>query len=109
DARRLEPDDGDRLHALGAALEREARHRRGRLDARARRRDLRRGAEGRARGAGPAGAALDRDPALVRRLRPGRGAAAPRGDSQLTADPRSRRVAVVADSLLEALLDELRA
>jgi hypothetical protein len=46
---------------------------------------------------------------LVRGLRPRRGAAAPRSDPPLNADPRSRRVAVVADSLLEPLLDELAA
>ena len=67
DRRRLEPDDGRRLHAVGAALGRAAEHRRGRLDARPRRRHLHRGAEGRARGARAAAAALDRDPALVRR------------------------------------------
>src|SRR6266404_2089866 len=106
DRRRLESDHGRRLHPVGAALVGQAGCDGGRLDARARRRHLHRGAEGRAGGTRTAGAALDRDQALVRRLRPGRGAAPPRGAARMT-DPRARRIAVVADSLFERLLDEL--
>jgi hypothetical protein len=48
-----------------------------------------------------------RHPPLVPRLRPRRGARAPGGAAALSADPRSRRIALVADSLLDTLLDEL--
>jgi hypothetical protein len=52
--------------------------------------------------------ARHRHPPLVPRLRPRRGAGAPGGAAALSTDPRSRRIALVADSLLDALLDELR-
>jgi hypothetical protein len=51
-----------------------------------------RGAEGGAGATRPTRPAVDRDQALVRRLRPGRGTATARGNPQLSDDPRGRGV-----------------
>src|SRR6185295_2700013 len=95
---------------LGARLGRRAQHRRGHDRSHRRRGHLPRGASFGARRARVADAPTYGHQALVPRLRPGGGAGAPRLAARRTdvSDPRGGRVAVVADSLLDSSLEELR-